>query len=233
MSIEAYERETLLTQRYVQCKYKTTEILRLNDTIYKISLTPIVSRIPYKAGEYFQLLCSDKKFRSYSIVNVPDSCGRLIIHMRAASEAVLAKYGINVGSTIEVRGPFGKCAYNFNSLSPVIFLAEGIALATFNSIFDSSNYLNEYTTLIWLRSARDSDYSALKIEEWRNKIKNFNFIELERSASGYAEALNKCKEFLALYPSINFYLAGSKDIYNYLFEKIFKKNPQINLFSDI
>ncbi len=215
--------------------YLIDDVIQLNNTIFKVLLMPVLNAIKYTSGHYCQLLCSDNKFRAYSIANYPDEKGKIELHIRIKNHHIEMKQLIKVGKFIQLKGPYGKCIYNQKSRVPTIFLSEGIGIAAFYSIFDSGNFSVKNCLLLWLRQSDDHDYSAMQIEGWTKNIRRFKAHIMDISSTAYSDTLHYCKKFLSKNKKIRFYLAGSPAMKNYVINNFILSNNKnsIDFFCDI
>ncbi|GGE29689.1 oxidoreductase [Marinithermofilum abyssi] len=165
--------------------FRTTveEIESLTHDIRRLSLKLVEPKeITFHAGQFVDVyLPGEDVYRSYSMANPPSQSDRLefmikIFHGGKFSDYLDTK--IQVGDTLEVRGPFGNCILNHESTGEILLVGGGSGMAPLWSILNDivdKGIDRKVTFFYGVRSRRDLFYLD-QFSRMEQRLPNFRFI---------------------------------------------------------
>jgi CDP-4-dehydro-6-deoxyglucose reductase len=121
--------------RRLPCRIDAKRLLA-PDVMQLFLRLPAVERLPFKPGQYLDVLPGDGRRRSFSIASPPHDAARPELHVRRApgggfSEALFE--AMPVGTLLKVEGPIGQFTYA-PSDAPLLLIAGGTGFAPIKSI---------------------------------------------------------------------------------------------------
>jgi CDP-4-dehydro-6-deoxyglucose reductase len=132
---------------------------------------PAVEPLPFRAGQYLDVLLEGGRRRSFSIASPPHDATRLELHVRRApgSGFTAALFdAMPVGTLLRIEGPVGQFVYE-PSDAPLLLLAGGTGFAPLKSILRQVLEVERATRplhLYWgVRTPVDA-YEAARLSEW-------------------------------------------------------------------
>lgn len=197
---------------------KVTKIEQLTSNVVELSLIAEGSEfLSFVPGQFVQFIISDKVFRSYSIISLPEELPLLKFCIKFEDGGVGSEYVrlLKVGGSVPMRGPVGKFVVG-DTAKQSIFVANGVGIAPFYGMIQDllQNNPDAQASLIFgVRSEQDiffHDYFASLAE----KHKNFNFVQAlsqpQSAWQGYTGRVTKyiSENYQELTDS-TFYLCGS------------------------
>lgn len=142
---------------------------------------PAGVRIPFKPGQYLQVVLSDGVKRSYSMANPGHQTDSVQLHVRHVDNGAFTSYlqtTAAVGDQLTLEMPFGDF-YLRESKKPLIFLASGTGFAPIKAIIESmlkKGPLNRQVYFYW-GGRRKCDLYLLDLPlKWEKLSSQFEFI---------------------------------------------------------
>lgn len=114
-----------------------------HDVVLLVLKLPADLSFPFRPGQYAKLRFGNLPIRSYSMANQPGE-RELEFHIRLVPNGLVSQYvarEIEVGSVVEVRGPFGDAHWDDVHIAkqgPLLLLAGGTGLAPILSVLDAA-----------------------------------------------------------------------------------------------
>ena len=141
---------------------------------------PTGLRIPFKAGQYLNVLIEGEQPRSFSMANSPKANDGVQLHVRVLPGGVFGEYilaKMQIGHFIEVELPFGDF-YLREGESPVILVAGGTGFAPIQSLLEEAlpKYPARSFSLYWGARQGDGLYAMEHIQKWLRRYSNFHFV---------------------------------------------------------
>lgn len=212
--------------------YKVSEAVRLTNSIIKVVLSPTSNLLTYRIGQYCKILCSDGKYRPFSITSSPKQTDSLSFHIRLHSNHLEIHNLITVGSRIQIKGPYGSFSFQPELNTHTIYIAEGIGITSYYSLLNCGIKLNN-SLLIWSRRVSDREFLDDLNPHWK-KIIRFNEIDL--STTSNSEVVSACDNFLAVHHDhVSIFLSGTPKINDYVKQHLITKgsDKKIKFISDL
>ncbi len=103
----------------------------LSPTVLRLRLRP-QQPLPYRAGQFIQILRDDGLTRSYSLASVPSIDPDLELHIRVLPDGRMSGWlaTLRPGQDLRLRGPAGDCFYTpGNPAQPLVLVGTGTGLA--------------------------------------------------------------------------------------------------------
>lgn len=141
---------------------------------------PATESLPFRPGQYLDVLPTDGRRRSFSIASPPHDAARLELHVRRSSgssgfSAALFD-GMPVGTVLRIEGPVGQFVYEPSS-APLLLVAGGTGFAPIKSILRhvlEAEGATRPVHLYWgARSAADV-YELAALREWAARQANLD-----------------------------------------------------------
>lgn len=160
---------------------------------------PAAESLPFRAGQYLDVLPADGRRRSFSIASPPHDAARLELHVRRSPggsgfSAALFD-GMPVGTVLRIEGPVGQFFYE-PSEAPLLLIAGGTGYAPIKSILRHvlERGIRREVRFFWGARTRADLYEAEQIRAWVAKYPRLRFQgvlseETVDGAGGATEAL--------------------------------------------
>lgn len=203
----------------IKTEFIIEDIFRINETIYKLTLSAKNTIIYFPPGTYCKIYINGKDYspHSYSVVKSYDSNTKIEIHIRVSRKNTHMRDKLKLGKVLSVTGPFGS-AFNFSSKKATFFLAEGIGLAAFYSILNNQYYQpSGNDEFLWIRNYHDLAYAKAEIIKWKQSI---HTMLLEANDEIYTQLKNILDIFFKKSKSVRLIVAGSPKLYDWIYEYI-------------
>jgi NAD(P)H-flavin reductase/ferredoxin len=186
--------------------YKTT---RATQDVSLLQLRfPAGTRIPFKAGQYLQVVLEDGARRSYSMANPSTQNDGASLHIRHVRGGRFSHYLDSVaaaGDILAVEAPFGDF-YLRPGDKPLIFVASGTGFAPIKSILETLFKQGKPTrpiALYWGGRRKNDVYMADLPQKWAQQHERFTFIPvLSEEDNGVDRTGFVHEAVLADYPSL-------------------------------
>lgn len=226
--------ECAMTAKITSFTYLNYNVLQL-----KLAVENLAIWIP---GQYLNLINPSGIIRSYSIANLPEQDGFIELHIKLQQQGAMSHWLKNkaqTNSTVQIRGPLGKCFYfNPQKLDYSILLAgTGTGLAPLVAIVRDAlrqNHLSDITLV----------HGGLKDEDlyYVNELKQLALLYPQlhydscvlKSNSGLSESIDKkILTYIKDPKRLKFFVCGPKEITETLKVKAFCAGvSSSNIFSD-
>jgi NAD(P)H-flavin reductase/ferredoxin len=138
------------------------------------------ARMPFRAGQYFNVMLDDGARRAFSFATAPAQDESIEVHVRLVPGGRFTTHvfeRMEVGDTLRIEGPFGRFTLR-ESARPLIFVAGATGFAPVKSMLEHAFAagLQRRMLLYWgVRHRRDL-YMAELPERWAREHANFTFV---------------------------------------------------------
>lgn len=146
-----------------------------------LSLSPLSDALPYKAGQYVEVLLRSGESLLLSIANAPTQSGQLDFHLRHDSSHHLAQLflkELNEAPTVALRGPFGISTLEQTTSidEKLIFVAGGTGFAPIKALLETALPENRpHLILYWGIKRPEDAYEIIQLEEWKQNYPHFEY----------------------------------------------------------
>jgi NAD(P)H-flavin reductase/quinol-cytochrome oxidoreductase complex cytochrome b subunit len=141
---------------------------------------PEGARMPFRAGQYFNVVLEDDARRAFSFATAPGDDEMIEMHVRLVPGGRFTTHvfqRLRVGDSLRIEGPFGHFTLR-ESAKPLIFVAGATGFAPVKSMLEHAFAvgLQRRMLLYWgVRHRRDL-YMADLAERWAREHANFSFV---------------------------------------------------------
>lgn len=142
---------------------------------------PIGQRVPFKAGQYMDVLLPDGERRSYSMANSPAEADGVQLHVRmhpggAFSDLLLAT--LQPGDALRLKMPYGEVEPDGRDPRPLVLLATGTGFAPIASILEEAVRRRWARSLVLYRGGRRPEdlYLPELTARWARRLSNFRYV---------------------------------------------------------
>ena len=220
----------------------------LNESVIHLQLR---CDIKYRAGQYLTLWRDDSCARSYSLASMPNFDGLLDFHIKHIANGEFSGWvanSLNIGDSINVRGPMGDFFYSSDSHQPLVMCALGTGLAPVYGILKSAlaaHHQAAIDVVVAARSARDfyllaelqqlvSNHDNITLHfvaqviESDSPIHSFKWSVIEGDIYQY------CKTQFTRLDNCQFYLCGAESFVGKLRKQLFLAGANLrNISADM
>ncbi len=160
---------------------KVTNIEYLTSNVVELSLIAEGSEfLSFVPGQFVQFIISDKVFRSYSIISLPEELPVLKFCIKLEDGGVGSEYVrlLKVGDSVPMRGPVGKFVIG-DVPERLTFVANGVGIAPFyGMVLDllQKNSDAQVALVFGVRSEQDIFYNEY-FSSLASQHKNFKFVQ--------------------------------------------------------
>ncbi|MDD4973561.1 MAG: 2Fe-2S iron-sulfur cluster binding domain-containing protein [Bacteriovorax sp.] len=203
--------------------YMLTEKISLTKKIQKIRLRALGTPLRFWPGQYIQLGSVEKKipYKSYSIANIPNQDGEIILYISRNNEGVTSKWihdELNIGEKIKIHGAYGTFIGDPSAETPVLCLAQGSGLAPITSLAMAAllrgGFRNPATILFSAKTNEDLFEKGI-FSFLESKFRNFRFRVTLTREQNPGLLVGRIPMILpSLYPNLSnysLYIAGSPE----------------------
>lgn len=183
-------------------KYKLTEVLKINDSIIELKLTPLTQKINFLPGQFIFLRFQDEvgvlsESHPFSIISSTGDAG-LALGIKTVGDYTSMLPLMKPGATCRLEGPFGAFSYSKAGSKRQIWIAGGIGITPFVSMARELNTQNDsaddYKIDLYYSIKNVSEaVFAPELLEISKRNKNFKFYEHFSEKDGYISAQNIVK----------------------------------------
>ena len=160
---------------------RVDSIERLAPEVIRLMLSlPQGETMPFKAGQYINIVLEDGQRRAFSFANPPQQQGRIELHVRRIpggrfTGAVFTS--MKVGDTLRIEGPLGHFTLS-DSAHPILFVAGATGFAPIKSIVEDAfaRGLTRPMWLYWGVRRHDDLYAIALAEQWQREHPHFRFV---------------------------------------------------------
>lgn len=154
---------------------------RLSPEVMRLTLAlPGGEVIPFKAGQYINILLDDGQRRAFSFANPPQVQGHIELHVRRIPGGRFTGHvftQMKVGDTLRFEGPLGDFTLR-DSDHPILFVAGATGFAPIKSIVEDAfaRGLARPMWLYWGVRKRADLYAQGLAEQWQREHAQFHFV---------------------------------------------------------
>jgi len=180
LELEVGELEPGATQPVKTLPARVARLERFGHDVMGLWLKlPPVERLPFRAGQYLDVLLPDGRRRSFSLANPPHDDALLELHVRlvpggAFTGQVFAPLASN--ALLRVQGPLGRFWVR-DDARPILMLAGGTGFAPLQAMVEHALAAGDPRPihLYWgARASRDL-YREARVAEWRRRHPAFRY----------------------------------------------------------
>jgi CDP-4-dehydro-6-deoxyglucose reductase len=137
-------------------------------------------RIPFRAGQYIDILLDDGQRRAFSFANAPQDESGIELHVRRIPGGRYTTHvfeGMRVGDVVRFEGPLGRFALQEGE-RPILFVAGATGFAPVKSILEDAfaRGLGRPMRLYWGARRPEDLYLLPLVREWEREHANFEVI---------------------------------------------------------
>lgn len=160
---------------------RVDRIEHLSPELVRLTLSlPGGEAIPFKAGQYINIILDDGQRRAYSFANPPQVTDRIELHVRRIPGGRFTGQvftQMRVGDTLRFEGPLGDFTLR-ESQYPILFVAGATGFAPIKSIVEDAfaRGLTRPMRLYWGVRKRADLYALDLAEEWQREHPNFQVV---------------------------------------------------------
>lgn len=155
---------------------------------------PATESLPFRAGQYLDVLPPDGRRRSFSIASPPHDAARLELHVRRSpghggSGAALFD-GMPVGTVLRIEGPVGQFFYE-PSEAPLLLIVGGTGFAPVKSILRhvlEAEGATRPVRLYWGAHRADDLYELAALRAWAARHPNLDCVAVLSDVGALAAA---------------------------------------------
>ncbi|HZP87933.1 MAG TPA: 2Fe-2S iron-sulfur cluster-binding protein [Burkholderiales bacterium] len=157
------------------------QLNRLAEDVMQVILRlPEGEALPYRAGQYLNVILDDGERRAFSFANPPGDPDFIELHVRRIPGGRFTTQvftTLQVGSTLTIEGPLGNFVLH-ESDRPIIFVAGATGFAPVKSMLEHAfaQGLQRPMALYWGVRQRKDLYMAELPERWAREHRNFTFV---------------------------------------------------------
>ena len=154
---------------------------RFSDDVARLILAlPDGQDLPFRAGQYINILLEDGQRRAFSFANPPQVRGHIELHVRRIPGGRFTGHvftQMKVGDSLRFEGPLGDFTLR-DSEAPILFVAGATGFAPIKSIVEDA-FARGVTRPMWLYWGvrRRADLYALALaEQWQREHAHFHLV---------------------------------------------------------
>lgn len=162
---------------------------RLTPELMVLHLTlPDGQVLPFKAGQYINILLEDGQRRAFSFANPPRGDAGIELHVRLIPGGRFTGHvftQMKVGDTLRFEGPLGEFTLR-DSAHPILFVAGATGFAPIKSIVEDAfaRGVQRPMWLYWGVRQRSDLYALDLAEQWQREHANFHVVPVLSHDSG-------------------------------------------------
>ncbi len=167
------------TARRLQVTVKSLERAAPDVMVVTLALPPGAA-IPFRAGQYFNVILDDGARRPFSFASAPGICTDIEMHVRLVPGGRFTTHvftTLEAGDRLDIEGPFGQFTLT-GSDRPIVFIAGATGFAPVKSIIEDAlrRGVNRTMELYW-GARRPADlYRADLARSWESDHPNVRFV---------------------------------------------------------
>ena len=160
---------------------QVTRMELLSADVLRLTLElPEGVHIPFKAGQYINILLDDGQRRAFSFANPPQEQGHIELHVRRIPGGRFTGHvftQMKVGDTLRFEGPLGDFSLRASE-SPILFVAGATGFAPIKSIVEDAfaRGIRRPMWLYWGVRHRADLYAMQLAEQWQRDHGHFHFV---------------------------------------------------------
>jgi CDP-4-dehydro-6-deoxyglucose reductase len=158
---------------------------RLADDVMLVRLAlPAGQRVPFRAGQYLNILLPDGSRRAFSFANPPHEGPDIELHVRRVPGGRFTGHVFEqmaIGDALHVEGPLGQFVMDEDggpAQRPVLFVAGATGFAPVKSLLEDAFHrgVTRPLVLYWGARRRADLYALDLVERWTREHPNFRFV---------------------------------------------------------
>ncbi|HRL26219.1 2Fe-2S iron-sulfur cluster-binding protein [Alcaligenes sp. SDU_A2] len=137
--------------------------------------------VPFRPGQYLNILFDDGRARSFSMANADARSGRIELYVREVeggrfTQACLP--GLKAGDALQVQLPLGVFYWRERDWRPMVMVATGTGIAPIRAILESllDNADCPPVSLYWGMNRPEDLYLAQEFASWADRLCEFQFV---------------------------------------------------------
>ena len=160
---------------------RVTSIEPLASDVLRLTLQlPQGTTLPFRAGQYINILLEDGQRRAFSFANAPQVRDHIELHVRRIPGGRFTGHvftQMKVGDTLRFEGPLGDFTLR-DSDSPILFVAGATGFAPIKSIVEDAfaRGVTRPMRLYWGVRKRADLYALALAEQWQREHSNFRVV---------------------------------------------------------
>jgi len=196
----------------------------LTEFVHKVILKPQQS-VSFEAGQYLQLVLTEKDKRAFSIASRPSQTDELELHIGASNADSYAMQSLehlrsahNNNQTVIIEAGLGVSQLRLQCKRPIILLAGGTGFSYAKSMADHLAEINCERPVLFYWGVKEESalYAHTEMQAWADSRENFKFIPVVENPSvnwqGHTGFVHKAvmNDIVSLEP-YTIYMAGRFD----------------------
>jgi CDP-4-dehydro-6-deoxyglucose reductase, E3 len=177
-----YEEDAALRDTMIKTAEVTVEKMRriAEDVMILHLVLPAGQRLPFRAGQYFNVVLEDGARRAFSFATAPHDGDKIEVHVRLIPGGRFTTHvftRMKEGDRLLIEGPLGKFSLR-ESKQPLIFVAGATGFAPVKSMLEHAFEigLKRRMYLYWGVRRRKDLYMPELPEQWAREHDNFSFV---------------------------------------------------------
>jgi len=186
--------------------------------------------ISYRAGQYLTLWKDGQVARSYSLASHPLTDEHLEFHIRLLEQGRFSQWvwqSLQVGDSVDIQGPMGKCFYTGRPDQPMLLAATGTGLAPLYGVLKDALLQRHRARIDLVLAARRADQfyllKELRALAARHEQLKLHLLVLEGSGPDLMEAdvYSYCQQHFTELRDTKIYLCGADSFVKKLRRQLF------------
>lgn len=210
--------------------YMVTEKSLVTPSIMKLVLKTLGQPMRFWPGQYVQLQSSTVPTRCYSIANIPNQDGEIVLHITKVKEGRCSTWvheDLQEGDVLTLNGPYGTFIGDPSAETPVLCLAAGSGLAPIMSLASGAMLRGGFkypATVLFSARTKNDLYEQGWFKYLGYRFRNFDFKYTLTGEKQDGQLNGRITEVLPeLYPDLSgfsLYIAGSTDFVDACVSKV-------------
>lgn len=210
--------------------YMVTEKSLVTPSIMKLKLKTLGRPMRFWPGQYVQLQSSTVPTRCYSIANIPNQDGEIVLHITKAPKGKCSTWvheDLQEGDVLTLNGPYGTFIGDPSAETPVLCLAAGSGLAPIMSLASGAMLRGGFkypATVLFSARTKNDLYEQGWFKYLGYRFRNFDFKYTLTGEKQDGQLNGRITEVLPeLYPDLSgfsLYIAGSTDFVDACVSKV-------------
>ena len=165
------------------CRIATLDALSPEVVRVRLRL-PAVEPLPFRAGQYLDVLLPDGRRRSFSIASSPREGTLLELHVKRVAGGIFTprlfrsdEHGLGPGALLTIEGPLGQFVY-VEGPGPALMLAGGTGYAPLKSMLREllEHGAQRAVHLYWGARTIEELYDEPQLLEWTRRYPRFSYV---------------------------------------------------------
>lgn len=161
------------------------EVLEIGAGVVRVRVRPDED-MPYRAGQYVQVVRDDNLVRAYSLASVPGEDPLLELHVRVHRQGQMSGWLASAapGTRVSLRGPAGGCFYtDGRAEQPLLLAGTGTGLAPLWAILRDALRRGHTGPITLIHGALDASgfYLVAALKDMAQALTNFRYVRCAMS----------------------------------------------------